>query len=860
MSKTSIQYIRAKRYPLRPNVNQTLYGINALEPPYGLAAAQNAAVECNTIGATVMRAAITWSNMQTTNGGTITWTQPDAMLSACQAASPAITPIFVFETTPAWANGGLSNAGIPTYLGPNWSAFVTFYAAWVTQVVTRYGHSVLYEFWNEMGSPGSGFWKENDSTTTAPTIAAYVALFNACYAAAKAVDPAITMSTGGLTALTHWFGNDAIVGVEYLRQLFQVYSLTCDAVSIHPYTGDAATQNPSTDNYGVFNGASPAANSFVDIARVQQLMISCGYGNTPLWVTECFDISAAAAGSEAIKASWWTAGLRKISLLYGAAAVGPGKAGVTICCPYQLNNNSDGTVDTNDTGLFTGTPLGGPNTILASGTAYQTFIASLPPYSASGVTSVSLFYNSAAATPMLLSTGTTYTMVAKDQSGNVLSGVGTWSTTDATNAPVNSSTGVISPAAGIGGGTITYTHTASGKTATVLFSVLKAPSAVVYSDTGSNYANTAALMANIKSSVPSDSGYNSGLPVATGSGSALYGDGVSANHFFIDSTTPGRQFMGGASIVQIIPTVAGNEGLLGVLNAASITRFWALQVIRFDPGFTMVGTGGGAAAYKIGNWGTIGGGNNSGRFGAELTNGNSSGGTGGNPGGQFALESVVVVSGTTQGGAATEDLGFITTEFYAGEYWCSLLLYEVRSNNIMSSRWGWWKIGQVPNMTMTTNYFTAVEGPMVGGPSPSYAPFAATEFQPTGANYNQTPPVSSLYVSMPLWQVVNGDTYGDPYGILADTSTPTLTGISGGTVAHGSSNNSIVLTGTNFNTNCWPIFSSIYVFAQSITINSSTQMTVVVDVNSGATLGAGTVKIHNGASTNESSTQVVTIT
>lgn len=478
----------------------------------------------------------------------------------------------------------------------------------------------------------------------------------------------------------------------------------------------------------------------------------------------------------------------------------------------------------------------------------------------SSVTSVTIWYNGQDVSTyggLLLFTGTTYSLTAKDQLGNVLSNAsGTWGSSDATNFPVNSS-GVAAPASGIGGGTITFTHTASGVVGTVLVSVLTAPPAV-YKGSGT-FTDTTALMGQIANYIGTDPTYNSGLPAPTGTGTVLYFDGQGANHFFVDSTTPSRQFMGNPVMVDTLPTTTPvHDGSLATA-ISGITRFWSLQVVRFDPGFTMVGQGPGAAAFKIGNWGIFSPG---GRVGMELTNGNSSGGTGGHPGGNFDLGCGLADSGgTLVGGSATQTLPDVTTEFYAGEVWVNLLLYEVRGGNIMSSRVGWWKIGSVPDLTFgNSGAGLTVEGPMFGDASPGYRPPDPTEVQPTPVNYNQAPPYNQLYISLPLWQIVDGDTYGDPYGVLGDTSSPTLTAISGGTVARGDTADNVVLTGTNFTKNCWPVFSNAKIYPQSITINSSTQMTVVVAVDSTATTGAGTVLVHNGSSLQDSGTKTVTVT
>lgn len=470
-----------------------------------------------------------------------------------------------------------------------------------------------------------------------------------------------------------------------------------------------------------------------------------------------------------------------------------------------------------------------------------------------GVMSVKLYYTNATSGieqdvstygGMLFFTGNSYTLVAKDQSGNVLSsGSGVWATTDLTNAPVSTS-GVVTPSAGVSGGSISFTHTASNVTGSTLFSVLKTPGAI-YKQMGIPLTTTA-LMAQISSGLSVDSTYNGGNPHPTGSGgSVIYSDGLRVNHMSIDSTTPGRQFMGKSGMVNAIPTTGGWAELRTFHNA--FTRSWGLQVLRFDPPFSLNGTGGGDAAFKLGNWMDF---SPSGRVGSEMSQGMGTSG-------QLVNYCSLSVGGDPE---AVKRVGLLTNELTAGAVWASLILYESRGGTILSSRWAWFKIGTVP---FTPFGGVTLEGPINGGASPvtTVAP-KPIQYEPATVNFNQNPPTQNQYVTIFDWHLVNGDTYGDPYGILAATgvATPTLSGISGGTVARGATAASVVLTGTNLNANCQPLFSNAGVYPQSITINSSTQMTVVVAVGSGATPGAGTVTVNNQASQTTSGTQVVTVT
>jgi len=482
---------------------------------------------------------------------------------------------------------------------------------------------------------------------------------------------------------------------------------------------------------------------------------------------------------------------------------------------------------------------------------------------AATVTSVSLNYtgntitqNVSANGGMLLMTGVTYQIIAKDQSGNTLSnGSGTWATNATlanSNFQVNSS-GQVTPNANVDGGTITFTHTASGQVGTVNISVIKTPAAVYQQDWGYNYANTTALMANIWSNLGSDPNYNGGLPVATGNSSVLYTDTLGAyiNHASIDSTTTARLFMGNNAIVNTIPVTIGGAAILRAsLGTPSFTRLFAISIQRYDPPFTLQGTNVSSQAYKIAPWIIVD--QNGGRVNFELSNGNDTAGL-------LSVDCTTRNGSSAIGGGGTQNNGTLTTELTNGEWWVNGFVYESRAGNIMSARYCHFKIGSVPTMTYGPS-LTVCEGPMVGNPPAGPVP-KAQEYSAVGENFNENPPIHTDYHVIAGWMVVDGETagYGDAFGILADATSPTTTGISGGTISHGTTGNSIVLTGTNYNTNCWPVFSNAKIYAQTITVNSSTQMTVVVSVDSTATTGAGTVLVRNGSSQVNSATQVILV-
>lgn len=468
------------------------------------------------------------------------------------------------------------------------------------------------------------------------------------------------------------------------------------------------------------------------------------------------------------------------------------------------------------------------------------------PAGSSTVTAVNIFYNGQQLTGsalggLLLRAGSTYTLVAKDQSGNTLSNAGTWSSSDATNAPINASTGLVSPSA-LAAATFTYTHTASGHTATANATVL--PATTPISSESLTYANDAAFRANILSSVSSGTYVT---PAPTGTTGSLYTDGTNEGLFTLDNTRP---FMGNQTLLMTFPGGDASYGQLAAqFNGHTLrARVWLLVVKRYDPGFTTVGSGtGGAASYK--DVGCFGWGNSPQGGDSRVAYSNTTG---------IYSSADLTLSGGIVGGFDETSVGTESTEWSSGKYLADIVLYEARSGTVMAQRVWRFYLGDHP---LTTPLSGVNGGLLQAACNDGIAAGLASYGNPFGLNYNRTRNVGQvLYKSVAYFEYVDGTTNGDPYGLLQDATTPTLTGISGGSIAHGTTNNSIVLTGTNFTANCWPVFSNAKVYTKSITVNSTTQITVVVDVDATATTGAGTVLIHKGAALADTATQTVTVT
>lgn len=493
-----------------------------------------------------------------------------------------------------------------------------------------------------------------------------------------------------------------------------------------------------------------------------------------------------------------------------------------------------------------GTPI---NVTFTSGSAVGTATVSVS--ATSSVQSVSLVYTNpntgvAQGGQMLLFTGVTYSLSAFDQVNNPLDGtVGTFSSSDPTNCPVGSTTGIIAPNAAMAGATITYTHTASGHTGTIACTVAKTPGAWLKLETVP-YTTDAQLRSNILSSVTTVDTNGSATPPPTGGSNSLYQDGKNEGGLTLDSTRP---FMGNRTLLMNFPQASAPPQLTSPLPG-SYTRIWAIVVKRYDAGFTTAGNGiGGAASYKDGPFFYNSG--QQGRAGVLYTNGN-----------QVVGEALLQASGGVVGGAdESPSIGAVTTQWSDQQYIVDILLYEIRSNSVMSERVWRATVGANPSSaSLVTN--TAIEGAMLQPNAPMRMNYIAA----MGQNYNRGIPAGGYKKSLALWGAVDGVTYGDPFGVLGTQSTPTLTGITGGTVQPGDTSKTIVLTGTNFNANCYPVFSNPGIVAHytstsytsNITI-TSTSITMIVDVTSAAALGAGTVAVYNAGSQVTTATQVMTV-
>lgn len=763
--------------------NPCRYGVNMVG--FGTARDKSVLSQMQFMGCTTMRFGIDWSAAEPIQG-TFFWSGSDGIIAIC--AQSGILPIFSFFNSPSWANGGLGISGVPTYLGPNDATWQAFYANRLAAFATRYGTAAILEVWNEPNTNYTGsFWQENGSSVTLPKWQQYLSLFNTAYPAVKAINPKTIVSAAGMAALSFWGDASGTPGINYLQSLMS-NGIVADQFSGHAYTS-GGVYNPATDSY-------PTGNSFKDIARLQAAMISGGYGKMPLRIGEFGNYSAATAGSETIKAGYVTAAYQLVESTYSVRVVGPGAAGVVNVCYFSLNNGTNGTSDTTDTGLWTGTPLVGPNTILASGTALKTFLAGMTPTAVPTVVIVS-------PSSFSVTVGLTQTLTAtvKDQYGNVMAGqTVTWSTSDGTKATVNSSTGVVT---GVGAGSVTITATCLTVTGTSAGSVnasatfdpsntttgagilSTSSSAVpVWADWPSRYANDTAFRAAIANSIntyatPGLAGTFSGSNVwvpATRAGArygdgryvdlqawvatpdATYGPGFSEACF--EAILPGINTAAPTPTPELYPYVASGTGI----NSLVMIRRMANCS---TPKFTGVGDGnagfnaGANASWKSGMFAGF----NSGRAGQETANYTT---TGGNPVGNIAL--LFGNAGTTGGftenyfGANTD-----TTWTSGSPRWEALVLEQ------------WTRISDSSTWCANTRWIkTSDAGAWVQSSPRMVAPIgridAPIEYGVnSNDNYNQSRATSLKlwYLQSAVWNFDNPNSDGsnDPAGFLATKAT-----------------------------------------------------------------------------------------
>ena len=211
-------------------------------------------------GASWLRLDFDWSSIERTRG-TFNWSVIDRAVN--EALARNLTVLALPTYTPAWARpAGTTDKAPPTDPAN--------YARFVAEAARHFGARVkVWEIWNEPNI--APFWQPR------PDAAAYTRLLQAAYPAIKAVDPAATVISGGLSPATDAGDGSQISPLTFLRRLYTAGGgASLDAVGMHPYSYPARPMDPTTASW----------NTFYRLPLVHDLMTEFGDGAKRIWSTE----------------------------------------------------------------------------------------------------------------------------------------------------------------------------------------------------------------------------------------------------------------------------------------------------------------------------------------------------------------------------------------------------------------------------------------------------------------------------------------------------------------------------------------------------------------------------------------------
>ncbi|MBV9920498.1 MAG: hypothetical protein JOY78_06550 [Pseudonocardia sp.] len=212
-------------------------------------------------GARWLRTDFNWSGMEAQRGVFNTWKQ-DKIVKWARARNIQIIALVAY--TPGWAQP--ANCRQPT-CGPRdpWD-----YARFLKKVVAHFSPMGVkhYEIWNE---PNQYFW-----WGPKPSPKAYTSLLRAAYPTAKSVDRGITIIAGAFAPTADSRDGRFIRSTTYVKSMYNNGAgRYFDAISIHPYSGDAP---PAVGgDWNMMTSVMP---------DIYATMRSHGDGNKKIWGTE----------------------------------------------------------------------------------------------------------------------------------------------------------------------------------------------------------------------------------------------------------------------------------------------------------------------------------------------------------------------------------------------------------------------------------------------------------------------------------------------------------------------------------------------------------------------------------------------
>ncbi|MCQ4045320.1 cellulase family glycosylhydrolase [Streptantibioticus rubrisoli] len=216
-----------------------------------------------TVGATWIRADLSWYDIQPDRANSYDWQRFDHVVAAARAHHLTVLPVIAY--TPPWAR--TAGCTVPTCAPADPTTFAAFAAAAAKRYAPQGIHT--WEVWNE---ENLGFWKP------APNPSAYATLLRQTSAALHAADPTARVVLGGLAATNT--GPGRISPTDFLSAVAKTGALRAvNAVGYHPYTYPYLASTHS---------AWGTSWEKIDRSRVSlhSVLVGNGFPHLPIWVTE----------------------------------------------------------------------------------------------------------------------------------------------------------------------------------------------------------------------------------------------------------------------------------------------------------------------------------------------------------------------------------------------------------------------------------------------------------------------------------------------------------------------------------------------------------------------------------------------
>ncbi len=236
-----------------------------------------------TLGAGWIRVDLAWDDIQPTSPTAFNWSAFDRIVVAAGARHLQVLPILAY--TPSWARlPGCTLDKCPPAIPDRFASFAS-------QAVARYAPMGVHtwEIWNEPNL--STFWMP------VPDPAGYVKLLRATVPAMRAVDPTVTLISGGLAPASTTRVTQA--PVDFLSSFCQDGGgRLVDAIGYHPFSFPVPPGYNATWNaWNQIDGTTP---------NVEGVLNSCGVPTPKLWLTE-YGAPTGGPGMTATAANFQTA-------------------------------------------------------------------------------------------------------------------------------------------------------------------------------------------------------------------------------------------------------------------------------------------------------------------------------------------------------------------------------------------------------------------------------------------------------------------------------------------------------------------------------------------------------------------------